>query len=62
LVTEITVIFSQNIQLTQETRPMQFSVIQQIAQNNRDLPIKPFSQEDANLQPLNTKSDIEGEF
>jgi hypothetical protein len=43
LVTEITVIFSQNIQLAQETRPMQFSVIQQIAENNKDLPIRPLS-------------------
>jgi hypothetical protein len=37
LVTETTVIFFQDIQLTQETRPMQFSVIQQIAKDNTNL-------------------------
>jgi len=43
LVTQITVIFPQNVLFTQETRPLQFLVIQQIAENNRDLPIETFS-------------------
>jgi hypothetical protein len=32
---------SQNVLLVQETRPLRFLVIQQIAQNNKDSPIKP---------------------
>jgi len=35
LVTEIEVFFSQNIQLVQETRPMQFVVIQQTDEEER---------------------------
>jgi hypothetical protein len=33
----------QNILLAEETRPLRFLVIQQIAENNTDLPIKPLS-------------------
>ena len=32
LVTEITILFSENVRLTQETRPLRFLVIQQIAE------------------------------
>jgi hypothetical protein len=40
LLTEIArLLFSQNALLVQETRPLSFLVIQQIDQNNKDLPI-----------------------
>jgi hypothetical protein len=35
--------YLQNVLLAEETRPLRFLVIQQIAENNTDLPIKPLN-------------------
>jgi hypothetical protein len=35
--------YLQNVLLAEETRPLRFLVIQQVAENNTDLPIKPLN-------------------